>query len=220
MDRPLIELQKLHARNEHGDFVFTDLEFTLEPGRSAIITGAPGSGKTTIAELLVARQFAAEGTVNVFGESIRRGKTGRIRRIRRKIGGVGGPYGLIPSLTVSENIMLPLIVAGERPKAQKERCLKILSEFTLLKIAAKYPSSLTRVENTLVQFARASIANQPLMIIDEPSAGLDSGTYLQVCEFLVKASLAGRSMLILAWEPPPKEIPNSAMYKIADGKLE
>jgi ABC-type ATPase involved in cell division len=114
---------------------------------------------------------------------------------------------------------MPLIMAGERASIQRERLTRLLSEFNLAKQAKQYPSSLTRVEYTLVQIARASVASQPLMLIDEPSAGLDPKTYLRVLEYLHKASLFGRSMLIVASEKPPLEMPNSSCYSISDGGL-
>jgi ABC-type multidrug transport system ATPase subunit len=89
----------------------------------------------------------------------------------------------------------------------------------LLKQASEFPRRLTRVENSLVQFARASIANQPLIIIDEPSAGLDLKTYQRIFEYLVKLSLSGRSMVILSSETPPGEIPNTDFYRIEQGTL-
>jgi putative ABC transport system ATP-binding protein len=126
---------------------------------------------------------------------------------------------LVPSLTVSENITLPLVFAGVRRAIQRERLLKVLSEFSLLKQAGEYPGTLTRVENTLAQFARASIANQPLMIIDEPLAGLDKGTWERVHEFLVRTALSGRSMLILTSDFSPQAIPQTATYQLANGVL-
>jgi putative ABC transport system ATP-binding protein len=140
--------------------------------------------------------------------------------VRGRIGGVGGPFELVPSLTVAENITLPMVIHAERKKIQRERLLKMLSEFSLLKLAAKYPSHLTRVENTLVQFARAFAANQPLVIIDEPSAGLDPATYERVFEYLVKVSLSGRSMIMLVSQEPPGKLPHSRDYRLINGALE
>jgi ABC-type lipoprotein export system ATPase subunit len=214
---PLIEIENVSARTDRGEEIFGSLNFSLSPGRSAVIVGGAGSGKTTLVELLLGLRAPVAGRIEMFGESI--SKRGAAKRARRKIGGVGGPFGLISTLTVEENILMPLIISGERSSLQTERLHRLLGEFNLLKMARQYPSSLTRVEYMLVQIARASIASQPLMLIDEPSAGLDHTTYLRVLEYLHKASLFGRSMLIMASEKPPLEIPNSSCFTIANGRL-
>ncbi len=216
---PLVELSHVSVKNSRGGTVFRDLNLTLLSGRSAIITGSAGSGKTCLAELLVCLRFAERGSVRIFGETPRPGKTRLIRKIRRRIGGVGGLFGLVPLLTVSDNITLPLVIAGERKRIQRRQLRKMLTEFSLLKQAGEYPAGLTRVENSLVQFARASVANQPLMIIDEPSAGLDQRTFQRVFEYLVKVSLSGRSMIILISEVLDREIPNADTYQIVSGAL-
>jgi putative ABC transport system ATP-binding protein len=214
---PLVELENVSARTDRGEEIFGSLNFSLLPGRSAVIVGGAGTGKTTMVELLLGLHVPVGGTIKLFGESI--SKRSAVRKVRRKIGGVGGPFSLISTLTVEENILMPLIISGERSSLQRERLSRLLAEFDLLKQAQQYPSSLTRVEYTLVQIARASIASQPLMLIDEPSAGLDHKTYLHVLEYLHKASLFGRSMLIMASDKPPLEIPNSSCYTIANGRL-
>ncbi len=215
----LVELNNVYLKSDRGGQVFRDLSFTLEAGRSAVITGAAGSGKTSLAELLVGLRPVQSGSVEVMGQTIKAKKVRTMKQVRRKIGGVGGIFGLMPSLTVAENITFPLVLAGERRRVRRERLLKMLTEFSLLKQAGEYPHSLTRVENTLVQFARASIAHQPLMLIDEPLAGLDRKTYQWIFEFLVSVSLSGRSMIILSSEILSRELPNTDYYQIIDGAL-
>ena len=219
MQGTLVHLSNIQVRTKRGEELFSGLNFTLQAERSAVIIGGAGSGKSTFFELLLGMQRPLSGTIELFGEQFQRPSGRQLRRIRRKIGGVGGPFGLVPSLTVAENIQMPLIIAGERAEHQKERMLKLLGEFSLLNHAVQSPASLTRVEHMLVQIARASIAYQPLMIIDEPSAGLDSRTYSSVFEYLIQASQSGRSLIILSSEKPPMDIPNSDTYKISGGAL-
>jgi len=219
MSEPIVKLEDVFVKNDRGGHVFRELNLFIESGRSAIITGAAGSGKTTLVELLIGRRIAETGSVTMFDHVLKKGKKRLVKKVRRKIGGVGGVFGLLPSLTVAENITLPMVLSATRKKIQQERLLKMLSEFSLLKQAGEYPPNLTRVENYLVQFARASIANQPLIIIDEPSAGLDGKTYQRIFEYLIKVSLSGRSMIILTSEIPPKEIPGSDFYQIENGAL-
>lgn len=219
MSEPLLELKDIQLRNDRGGHVFTNLNLSLQPGQSAIISGGAGSGKTLLVQLLLGLRRPDAGEISLFGQQLRSSSGRAVRKIRKQIGGVGGTFELVPSITVSENITLPLVIGGERKKVRKERLLRSLSEFSLLKLAGKYPNSLTRVENTLTQFARATIANQPLIIIDEPLAGLDHGTAARVFESLVRVALSGRSMLILASDLPRAEIPNSVSFTLSGGVL-
>jgi ABC-type ATPase involved in cell division len=219
MSDRVLELTNVALRNDRGGYVFRDLTLSVKQGESAIITGSSGSGKTSMIELVTGLRFADSGSVEVFGEQVARGRRSALRRIRRRIGGVGGPFGLLPAMTVSENILLPMILAGIRKKARAERLLAVMTEFSLLKVASVYPDSLTRVETTLALMARASVAHQPLMIIDEPLAGLDKSTWERVVASLRTIALSGRSMLLLSSELSSHEIPNSRHYNIENGAL-
>ena len=218
-ERTVVELNNVYLKSDRGFEVFKDLNFSLEAERSAIITGAAGSGKSLLVELLIGRRFADSGSVEVLGETLRPGRRRVVKRIRRKIGGVGGIFGLVPSFSVAENITFPLVLAAERKKVQKERLFKMLTEFSLLKQARTLPDKLTRVEHTLVQLARATVGNQPLVIIDEPLAGLDQKTYQRIYDYMVKLALSGRSMLILSAQTLPTDFPNTDRYTIENGTL-
>ena len=220
MSKPIVELTNVALKSDRGGTVFRDLNLKIMPGRSAIIIGPAGSGKTTLTEMLIGRRFADSGAVEVFGDLLTRRRKRVIRRVRKKIGGVGGPFELLPLLTVTENITLPLVLTATRKKIQRERLRKALTEFSLLNQANQYPSKLTRVERTMVQLARASVANQPLIIIDEPLAGLDVKTYRRIVDYLVKVAVSGRSMLILASETPSTDLPETDYYEIVNGVLE
>ncbi|HOD66594.1 MAG TPA: ATP-binding cassette domain-containing protein [candidate division Zixibacteria bacterium] len=218
-DTAIVELSNVDLAYPRSGELFRNLSLSVRPGETAVITGGPGSGKTTIAELLVGRKFADAGSVEVFGENLRRGRGRALNRVRRRLGGVGGIFGLVPTYTAADNITYPLVLAGVRKRARKERLLRMLTEFSLLTRAQDYPATLTRVEQTLVQLARASIADQPLLVIDEPMAGLDTATARRVFEYLVKASLSGRTMVLLMSDHPPGTLPNSTSYVIREGRL-
>ena len=219
-DRVLVEFSNVDLSYRRGGGILRNFSLTIRAGEAVVITGGPGSGKTSVAELLVGTKFSDSGSVEVFDEILRSGRRRALNRVRRKIGGVGGIFGLVPSYTVAENITFPLVIAGMRKRTRKERLLKMLTEFSLLKKAGDYPHTLTRVEQTLVQLARASIADQPLLVIDEPMAGLDQATAARVFEYLVQASFSGRTMLLLVSDRPAGEIPNSIYHEIKQGTLE
>jgi ABC-type multidrug transport system ATPase subunit len=215
----IVEFNNVYMTSDRGEPIFADVGLTLAAGRSVVISGPAGSGKTTLVEMLLGLRFPDSGSVELFGQCLRPRKGRLLKRIRRRIGGVGGVYDLVPSLTVAENVMFPLVLAAERKKVRRERLMKVLSEFKLLKQASLYPRQLTRVEYTLAQFARASIANQPLLIIDEPSAGLDPATYERVFEYLVRVSVSGRSMIILTSHTEKSGLPQCDYWQIKDGRL-
>ncbi len=112
------------------------------------------------------------------------------------------------------------MIIGERSKLHRERLVRMLGEFSLLKLANQYPHSLTRVEYSMTQFARAAIANQPLVIIDEPLAGLDPKSYRRVLEFLSRLALSGCSLIMLVSELPQREIPDCRTLHLSNGSLQ
>jgi ABC-type ATPase involved in cell division len=219
MKEPVVQLTDVCLKGASGGTVFSDLSLTVTTGRSAVISGPAGSGKTTLISLLIGIRFPESGSVRLFGQELRPRRRRAIRRCRSRIGGVGGPFRLLPLLTVAENITMPLVIAGARKKIQRERLRRALTEFSLLKQAGLYPAQLTRVEDTLVQLARASVANQPLLVIDEPLAGFDLKTYRRVLEYLRKVALSGRSMVIVTSEAPAPDIPETDYHEIVNGAL-
>lgn len=217
--RTVIEINNLYYSSDRDQEIFKDLSFSLKAGESAIIHGSAGSGKSSLLELIIGRSFADSGSVEVLGNLLKKRKKRVIRNIRRKIGGVGGLFSLIPNFTVAENIVYPLIVSGARSKVCKERLFTMLSEFSLINLANAYPGKLTRVENTLVQFARAAVAHQPLILVDEPLAGLDSNTYQRIYDYLAKLAMSGLSMVIVTSEELKTDLPNTKKLYIQNGNL-
>lgn len=218
-DKPLVDLANVRLKSRLGGAVFSDLNLTIRPGQSIFVVGPSGSGKSSLVDLLLGRRFADSGSVEVFGQLLKKGKKRLIQKIRSRIGGVGGAFELLPSLVVAGNIELPLVLAGERKKVRREKLQKYLAEFSLLNQADLYPHELTRVENMMALLARASVASQPLLIIDEPLAGLDSQTYSRVLDYLFKVVVSGRSMIMLGSEPPNRKIPQTEVKHLIDGEL-
>ncbi len=218
-DKNVIQLDNVFVRTAKGHDVFSDLNFELGPGETKIITGGPGSGKTLFIELILGQSFPDAGSIEVFGELISPRRKRVINKVRRKIGGVGGIFEFIPGMTVAQNISYPMILSGASARARKERLLSVLTEFSLLNQAGETPNMLTRVEKTLLLLARASVANQPLIIIDEPTAGLDKVTAERVYDYLVKMSVSGRSMIIVGSDIPWQNIPNSVHLELTGGQL-
>ena len=218
-EKTVIQLDNVFVRTAKGHDVFSDLNFHLDAGETKIITGGPGSGKTLLVELLIGQSFADAGSIELFGELLTPRRKGAINRVRRKIGGVGGIFDLIPGMTVAQNIAYPMVLSGASTRLRKERLLAVLTEFSLLNQAGDSPNTLTRVEKTLLLLARASVANQPLIIIDEPTAGLDKATADRVFDYLVKMSVSGRSMIIVGSDIPWGNIPNSEHLELGGGQL-
>lgn len=218
-DKTIVELTNVYLKTDRGHEVFKDFNLKLLSGESAIIYGPAGSGKSTLIELLIGKRFADSGSVELFGSMLKPRQKKLIKSVRRKIGGIGGLFSLIPRYNVAENITFPLVLSGEKKKVQKDRLMKMLTEFSLLKQATVYPNKLTRVENTLVQFARANVAHQPLVLIDEPLAGLDTKTYERIYDYMSKLAISGLSLLIVSSEELKSNLPNTSSYHIVNGGL-
>ncbi len=216
----IVELVDISMANPAGVRLFEQLNFSLKPGQAAVLVGSTGDGKTSLVRLLIGNIKPDSGTVLVFGEKINRIRERRINRIRRQIGGVGGIFRPISYQTVFENMSHPLILNGVKSGLRKKKIRMVLDQFYLAGRIWSRASQLSQGEKILLMLARAVVANQPLLLIDEPLAGLSPEMFERVSAGLVKLSLAGHSMIILTSGTTVPKLPNAEEYSLKSGRLQ
>ena len=196
----MIELANVSRTVTSGAGPLTILQptsFVIPRGRSVAITGPSGSGKSTILGLMAGLDAPTTGHVSIDGQNITALGEDRLARLRgEKIGIVFQFFHLLPSLTAYENILVPLEIAGAAHA--RDRATTLLADVGLTGRGHHYPSQLSGGEQQRVAIARA-LANDPLVLLaDEPTGNLDSGTGRQVIQILVDVNrVHGRTLVLV-----------------------
>ncbi len=196
-------ISKSFVFGENRATVLTELDWTLAPGEVAVLMGASGSGKSTLINLIAGLDQPDAGQI-LFrwtnGKSLVWQDLSDIKRTRfrlRHIGVVYQFFNLIPTLTVWENVLLPLHLAGSTAMDRK-RIRSLLEEVGLSAKTDVLPQNLSGGEQQRVAIVR-SLANSPSLILaDEPTGNLDAQTSEQIMELMVRLSRAQGSTLLVA----------------------
>ncbi|MFH2035528.1 MAG: ATP-binding cassette domain-containing protein [Candidatus Zixiibacteriota bacterium] len=218
-DNYIIELQEITYTLPSGRIIFDSLNFQLTHGETAIITGSVGKGKTSLIELLIGLKRAQSGNILLFGKKFSPKKEADKKSIRRKVGGVGGIFRPISYQTVMENMQYPQLFRKTRIGDPRKIIMDNLSNYSLLNKKNELVAELSRGEKMLLMLARATVANQPLLLIDEPLAGLDMETSIFIAKMLNKLSIAGHSQIILTSGQTDLNISNATHYTLLNGQL-
>ncbi len=179
--------------------VLHGVNFELAAGERVAIVGESGSGKSTLLHLAAGLEAADHGEVYLAGEALAGlDEAVRTRLRRARVGIVFQSFHLIPTLTVLENVMLPLELAtdfgaGER----RERAARQLTAVGLGDKAARYPEALSGGEQQRVAIARALVHEPALILADEPTGNLDSRTGETVFALLLEQARATGCSLLL-----------------------
>ncbi len=187
MDRaPHIEVRNLSMA--YGEFVVQrDLSFTVRKGDVFVIMGGNGCGKTTLMRALVGLQRPAAGTVRYDGEDFWGGAQGDQERMKRRLGIMFQGGALWSSLTLAENVALPLAEYTDLPP---KRIAEIVSfKLALVGLAGFedfYPSELSGGMKKRAGLARAMALDPDILIIDEPSSGLDPLTARRLDDLILE----------------------------------
>ncbi len=220
---PLVEIRDLTKTYEEGGRQRTVLRrasAVIERGELAVLMGRSGSGKSTLLNLLSGIDLPDAGEVSIDGIALSR-LTERERTLfrRDKIGFVFQFFNLIPTLTVEENLLLPLELKGKVLPEERRAALELLEEVGLADRARTWPDRLSGGEQQRVAVARA-LAHDPLLVLaDEPTGNLDLETGLQVLELLDRLTRqAGKTMVMVTHSPEVVGIADR-VFRIADGNL-
>ena len=206
MPSPLIELRNLTKSYDEGSrqrTVLCDTNASIGRGELAVLIGRSGSGKSTLLNLLSGIDQPSSGEVVIDGVAISAlSERNRTLFRRDRIGFVFQFFNLIPTLTVEENLLLPLELKGRVTPERRRAALDLLAEVGLADRAESYPDRLSGGEQQRVAVARA-LAHDPLLVLaDEPTGNLDLETGLQVLEILDRLTRrAGKTMVMVTHSP-------------------
>jgi len=200
--RALIDLRDVVKTYEIGTRSMTILKgITLQvhEGEFVSIVGPSGSGKSTLLNMITGIDRPTSGTVFVGGEAVHKLSENQLARWRgRNVGIVFQFFQLLPTLSVLENVMLPMdFCSVYRPRERKERAMCLLEQVGIAGHAHKLPNALSGGEQQRAAIARALANDPPLLVADEPTGNLDTATAAEVFELLEGLAARGKTLLVV-----------------------
>lgn len=193
---------------------------TIEPGDYLSVEGPSGCGKTTLLNLLGLLDVPTSGTVRWDGTPMAiRAESERARQRLRSIGFIFQRFFLLPTLTATENVALPMRAAGVGRVPRTERARALLAEMGLAKRADALPHQLSGGEEQRVAIARA-LANDPcILLADEPTGELDHASAEVVLERLEAAHRKGGATLVVVTHNPQVAARARRHIVLSDGQV-
>lgn len=206
------------ARAYDNALVLNDVSFEIAPGELVALTGPSGSGKTTLLQLIGSLDHPTRGSIRVDDTAVEKLK--RVAWFRRDVVGfVFQLHHLLPSLSVQQNVELPLVAGHLSKHERNQRALELLAEVGLADRAKNLPSDLSGGERQRVAIARALAGRPTLLLADEPTGALDSVASERVWKLLLEVRRRyGTTILIASHDPALLERADREL-QLVDGRL-
>ena len=199
---PLVDVRGVvkDYRTDAGPFrALAGVDLEILPGEFVAVVGRSGCGKSTLLNMITGIDRATAGTVRVAGSDLATFSEDALARWRgRTVGVVFQFFQLLPTLSVIENVMLPMDFLGANgSRERQERAMELLRQVDMVDQAEKLPLSTSGGQQQRVAIARA-LANDPaLLVADEPTGNLDSATAENVFELFHQLADAGKTVVMV-----------------------
>jgi len=192
----MIQLDDVTKRYPGGQEALSHLTLSIDKGEMLFITGHSGAGKSTLLRLIALIERPTSGQVVVDGQNTGRVKRRKIPAYRRQIGMVFQDHKLLYDRPVSDNVALPLVIAGVGHREAGRRVRAALDQVGLLHKEKRNPETLSAGEQQRVGIARAIVTRPKLLIADEPTGNLDPDLSLEVMRIFRRFNEVGVTLLI------------------------
>jgi predicted ABC-type transport system involved in lysophospholipase L1 biosynthesis ATPase subunit len=222
----LLQLDRVVKRYRRGTeqvLALDGIDLSVEAGESVAVVGPSGSGKSTLLHLAGGLEVPDAGTVRIDGRDVAGlSLRDRARMRRRDVGFVFQFFHLMPSLSVAENVELPLLLDGSgggRRRARTRRVRELLDRVGVAERADHLPGELSGGEMQRAAIARAMVAGPRLLLADEPTGNLDSGTGATVLDLLYGLVADDGTALVMVTHDEAAAARAGRVLHVRDGRL-
>ncbi|MBY0434608.1 MAG: ABC transporter ATP-binding protein [Cyclobacteriaceae bacterium] len=197
-----------------------NVSLQIPKGQLIAITGKSGSGKSTLLNIIAGIDKPTQGSVSINGIQVEKLSESALATWRGKnVGVVFQFFQLLPTLTILENVMLPMDFCNSYPKRERrERALALLEQVNIKEQADKLPSTLSGGQQQRAAIARALANDPPIIIADEPTGNLDSQTAIAIFELFAALARSGKTVIIVTHEKDFSSYFENVIA-IADGEI-
>ncbi|MCG5106243.1 ABC transporter ATP-binding protein [Candidatus Saccharibacteria bacterium] len=221
--KPIISLHqvtKVYGKGDNAVEALRGIDLDIRSGEAIAIIGRSGSGKSTLAHVMATLDRPTSGKVLINGSEVGRRSRRASNRLRnQEIGFVFQQFFMNARDSVLDNVMLPMVIAGIRPKLRRKRALDALETVGLLDKAYARASDLSGGQKQRVCIARAIVNKPSIILADEPTGNLDTATSRVVEDMLFRLNQERGITLVIVTHDPDLAQRCGRQVRIADGQV-
>lgn len=221
--KPIISLHqvtKVYGKGDNAVEALRGIDLDIRSGEAIAIIGRSGSGKSTLAHVMATLDRPTSGKVLINGSEVGRRSRRASNRLRnQEIGFVFQQFFMNVRDSVLDNVMLPMVIAGIRPKLRRKRALDALETVGLLDKAYARASDLSGGQKQRVCIARAIVNKPSIILADEPTGNLDTATSRVVEDMLFRLNQERGITLVIVTHDPDLAQRCGRQVRIADGQV-
>lgn len=221
-EAPVVSLVDVHKVYQHGQPVpvLSGLSCAIDAGSFTAIMGPSGSGKSTLLNLIGCLDLPTAGTVRIMGHDVSALTDDERASLRgRQLGFVFQSFNLVPTLTATENVALPLVFQGVSRAERQARADELLTEVGLEHRGDHRPNDLSGGQRQRVAIARALAGEPSILLADEPTGSLDSETERRIMGLFERIHEAGNTVILVTHARPIAEYAGEIIH-VLDGDIE
>ncbi|MDR7237601.1 ABC transporter ATP-binding protein [Neobacillus drentensis] len=219
----ILEATKIHksyGNKFNKQEVLKGLDMTIKKGEFVSIMGASGSGKTTLLNVLSSIDKVSNGTILIEGKEMTGMKENQLAEFRKNhLGFIFQEYNLLDTLTVKENILLPLSITNTSKKAADQKFMTLAKELGIYDLKDKYPNEISGGQKQRTSAARAFIHEPSIIFADEPTGALDSKSASDLLNKLSDLNQKRNATILMVTHDPVAASYCDRVIFIKDGQI-
>lgn len=219
----ILEAAKLHksyGNKFNKQEVLKGIDLTIQKGEFVSIMGASGSGKTTLLNILSSNDKVSGGTIQIENKEMTAMKEKQLAEFRKHhLGFIFQDYNLLDTLTVKENILLPLSIAKIPKKEADQKFHALAEELGIYELKDKYPNEISGGQKQRTSAARAFIHEPSIIFADEPTGALDSKSAADLLNKLTELNEKRKATIVMVTHDPAAASYCSRVIFIKDGQI-